>query len=249
MSATSARAELASFIVKMLEIGAAIDSNPPVIRSQRGAAVVVWSSAPSHAIRPRSTPFASIADYRRLLEDRQYNLVLSDGSLLQVLLVFRHDTLAKHSFCYYPCPVQFLAEPFEPPNVGELVDLQLFHALETSEWLPSELLDLQGNPDWASQEIHHEDFALRMRAPLRFDFDPEAATPSHPMSHLHLGEAECRIPVSAPLSIGAFLRFVFHHFYPSLWQSAAFLQTWPTRAPDRCISHEHELDIFLDWRS
>jgi hypothetical protein len=249
MSAASARTELTSFIVRMLEIGAAVDSNPPVVRSQRGTTIVVWSSAPKYATQPRTTPFGSFADYRRLLEDRQYNLVLSDGSLIQAFLAFRHDSLVKHSICYYPCPVQLPIIPFDPSDLPELVDSRLFGALETCEWLPSTLHDVQQADQFEDQDDRGEGYALRMRAPLRFDFDPEAATPFHPTSHLHLGDSESRIPVSAPLSMGAFIRFIFHIFYPSLWASERFLQEWPVPASQRCITREQELGIYMDWRS
>lgn len=52
-------------------------------------------------------------------------------------------------------------------------------------------------------------------APLRFDFDREAAVDiDHPMSHLTLGQySNCRIPVASPLSPFIFIQFILKSFY------------------------------------
>jgi Uncharacterized conserved protein (DUF2290) len=43
---------------------------------------------------------------------------------------------------------------------------------------------------------------LRLRSPIRFDYDPEKQTLSEPSSHVHLSDAGTRIPVHAGLSLG-----------------------------------------------
>lgn len=224
MTAQDARSEIARLITALLQIGLAVASNPPVIYQVGTIRRVLWSSAPRIAIGVPPTPFGTVADYRRLLDQGQYNLVLFDGALLMAIIEFRRDELIKQSLTYYPCPVDLPPQgDLFPQSIGELVDDALFGSLETMEWLAT----LGGNP--TALGAAPRGYSLRMRAPLRFDFDLEAEAPLHPASHLHLGDAECRIPVYAPISFANFLRFVFRNYYTETWLESPFLQTLPVR--------------------
>jgi len=81
---------------------------------------------------------------------------------------------------------------------------------------------------------------LRLRTPLRFEYDPNNASDGHPICHAHFLWSHCRCSVVAPLSLGHFVKFIFHHFYPELWQKHAFLREWPTDLGNRTISGGQE---------
>jgi hypothetical protein len=241
MSAQGARKEIASIVTSLLETNLAIDMNPPILRPSGGIISITWpSTIPVPAI-----PFGTVADYRWLLENRQYNLLLFDGSLLQAALIFRRSELIKQSLCYYPCPVS-LPPQDDPigPSIPELVDDVLFGAIDSLEWLAP-----LRSPELSSAEGISRGYLLRMRAPLRFDYDPVAQGPLHPAAHLHLGEEDCRIPVYAPISFGNFVRFVFRSYYNDCWSSHVFLRALPARSPARCILREDESELFLECRT
>lgn len=132
--------------------------------------------------------------YEELYEDQltsqSYNALLPDGALLQLSYRLEADMVVRHRLCYLPSPYHAPYE--EDPDV----------------YIGSELF----------AEIVGEQYAI---VPLRFDFDrrPEAAVEgTHPVSHLTLGQYKnCRVPVSGPVSPGAFLDFVLSHFYSSAW--------------------------------
>lgn len=240
MSAQDARREIAHIISSMLATGLAVDSNPPVPRRTANVTHVVWSSA----IPMPAVPFGTVADYRWLLENRQYNLLLLDGSLLQATLMFHRDDLIRQSLCYYPCPVSF--PPQHDPidsSMTELVDKVLLDAIESLEWL-APLRSPELNP---AEGSFHE-YSLRMRAPLRFDYDPAAQGTLHSAAHLHLGDQNCRIPVYAPMSFGNFVRFVFRSYYRDEWNRHDFLRALPARSLVRCISREDEIELFFECR-
>jgi hypothetical protein len=251
MNPSQIRREISDFVASLLENGLAVDTNSTVLRRQGRWAYVVWSSAPKDSLRFPVPPglFATAAEYRMLLEARQYNCLLSDGAYFQMSYEFRHNDLKKHRLCYYPCPVRLsLADLPFTYSVGDLVDDQMIHVLEALEWLgytgDSSLTDDHEEPEQDSEELPK----LQLRSPIRFDFDPDAQTPGHPASHVHVSNGGCRIPVYAPLSLGHFVRFIFRHFYPAAWQEHEFLRSWPLGTQGRTIIEPEEAELFFECR-
>jgi hypothetical protein len=54
---------------------------------------------------------------------------------------------------------------------------------------------------------------IRPFASLRFDYNADFSSDTHPISHFSMLSADCRIPVRAPLGLHKFLYFIFHNFY------------------------------------
>ncbi len=79
---------------------------------------------------------------------------------------------------------------------------------------------------------------VRLRSPIRFDFDKRAASLGHPATHLTLLTPHCRWPVSAPLSVGHFVRFLFKHFYSEYWLAHQTLRTFPQNNHQITITDE-----------
>lgn len=81
------------------------------------------------------------------------------------------------------------------------------------------LEDFQNYPELYIEDDLYADILDKERilAPIRFDFDLNAAKPiEHPRAHLTLGQYKhCRIPVSAPLSPYQFVIFIIRNFYSS----------------------------------
>ena len=89
---------------------------------------------------------------------------------------------------------------------------------------------------------------LRLRSPIRFDYDPAAASLEHPASHITLNHQDCRIPVCAPLTLGQFVEFIFRRFYSRLWAKHDFLADADPQPWRREIVGEHEQSLHLNWR-
>ena len=152
------------------------------------------------------TEFATVQEYISLIRDRQYTYVFFDGSLMQVVYYFRNRRIVQHNLGFYSPPV-----PILPDALREYLDYGLT--------LQDLVIDRVESDDFASN--------LRLKSPIRFDFDAHNNTVDHPASHLHLSQSDCRIAVSAPLSIGHFVRFVFRYFYPEHWKQCQFIRRWP----------------------
>jgi hypothetical protein len=123
-----------------------------------------------------------------------YIALLNDGAFLQVSVDVVGDDVVGHRYCYYPCPV-ILPPGFDMLDFDSL-DLYLMDELD------EHIRALEQRRVHASEQ-------LRMRSPIRFDFAPDAATATEPACHLHVLNADTRIPVHAPLSLGDFVQFVF----------------------------------------
>ena len=126
--------------------------------------------------------------YEVFARDRVFNAKLLDGALIQMMYRFADNELEQHRLAFFPAPH---LEQFERDPDAYRED-QLYAAIVGRSVLP---------------------------LPVRFDFDARDDRHReimHPKSHLTLGEyAECRIPVSAPLTPHRFIDFILRNFYRS----------------------------------
>ncbi|WP_435248158.1 DUF2290 domain-containing protein [Vibrio sp. nBUS_14] len=173
--------------------------NHTVFRKSGGLKEISWGN---DGYILKDEEFSSISEYCSLVENRQYSMLLSDGSLFQISYTLDRSTIVKHRLCWYPCPV--------------LVDSS----------------DLDGNDitDIILEKMTKGDIeSFRSRSPLRFDYAPNQATEEHPTVHMHLSEETCRIPVKSPLCLREFVTFIVMNFYDVLVQDASLyrdLRTW-----------------------
>jgi hypothetical protein len=86
---------------------------------------------------------------------------------------------------------------------------------------------------------------IRLRSPLRFDYDKDAFSESHPASHMTLLWEHCRWPVVTPLSLGHFVRFIFKHFYPNLWELHDFINRWPQKSYNSSITKHEQMMLHI----
>lgn len=230
--------DTSALVSSLLEAKLAVDSNPVSLQRRGNFQHITWPSAlGAPPVEPDD--FATVAEYRTLVRSRYYTCMLVDGSLLQIGYAFKRNDLVKHRLCFYPAPVAIDPSEFEPEiDLGDLVDLYLEEELTAFRQLTA-VPPLPGSSAATR---------LRMRSPIRFDYDLEAQDEDHPATHLHISHENCRWPVSAPLSVGHFARFVFRHFFPEYWISHAFLRDSVLRPCDRSITPTEELELFIDSR-
>ena len=175
---------------------------PHVSNKGKGINILAWNNY----IRSSKTEFATVDEYMTFLTNNQYTLILFDGSLIRIVYYFKRQHIIRHQLGYYPPPV---------PIQQDELSLYLSHGLTVS--------------DLINDKVNSNKFSvyLRLRSPIRFDFDSDNDSEVHPASHLHLSQSDCRIAVYAPVSIGLFLCFIFKHFYQEIWEKHEFFKQWP----------------------
>lgn len=227
--------ELLSFL---LEEGLAIDSNSAIIRESGNDLILTWANAPDRLFDALVGKFASITEYRNLIENRHYHCMLFDGSIIQFGYLFTNNILSKHRNCYYPCPLIITSSDIEAIQSGHdfvtLFDLLLTQEIDTLR------------AGISKSEFSNEQNLLRFSTPFRFDYDPSSQTDTHPASHLHVLNEECRWPVFGPISVGHFVRFVFRHFYPKVWSQYDVLRNWGLQFHTRSITDQERGELFIE---
>lgn len=149
--------------------------------------------------------FSSIAEYISLLENDQYSMLLSDGSLFQFSFNLKRNKIVKHRLCWYPAPVEISVIENGPDSISEAI------------------LDNMKNGEFEK---------LLSRGPIRFDYDEEASEELHPETHMHICVESCRIPVRTPLCINKFIKFIVENFYPQISNDSRLVtenKTWKSR--------------------
>jgi hypothetical protein len=210
----------------------------PAVAFPRGATVrLSWPMARHARGIFADALYASLAEYRMFVLGNPLHLSLNEGSLVQISYDFKDGEMLRHRFCYYPCPLAI-------PEKEYMTDLEAWdYALEQELYGQIEVL--------ASEDVKLENIPmvkpglLRLRSPIRFDYDPEKQSDAEPASHVHLGDVRARIPVHAAISLGQFMRFVISNFYPSY---STVLDSISSAQYDRCISMTEESQLHFDCR-
>jgi hypothetical protein len=166
---------------------------------------------------------SSLESYFSWLEARAYSFLLVDCGVVQFTYDFdKSNGLVGHRLAYIPCPFDA-----DPDLLREFAVAEVLRDLVQS--------NLSTN--------------LRLRASIRFDYDPNAAREDHPETHLTLNADCCRIPVCAPLSVKAFVNFIFRSFYPQIYAEHEFFHDF---APDRhqriTLTTPQSEALHVSWR-
>ncbi len=219
MTSSSCATDIRNLIDALSSAGIVLDSNPVGVTGAGARLRVSWvGTTGALALWQNDSP--SLAEYTTWLRNRQFSVVLRDGALLQVSFDFQREDLVGHRLVYIPCPFDF------DPEL--LLEIPLLDLLE--DFGPPSIGD------------------IRLRSPVRFDFDPAAAAPGHAASHLTVVAGSCRVASAGPLSLGHFVRFVFRQFYPELWNTHPFLRQWAQASSNRTLLPDEESELHINWR-
>ncbi|MGY4895051.1 DUF2290 domain-containing protein [Micromonospora aurantiaca (nom. illeg.)] len=199
-----------------------------------GAEIAVFSNVVSiagnrvswHALNP-TIPFLvnrgdpSLDDYKHWVGAGAYSALLFDASLLQITYDIEGGDIVGHRLAYVPCPYRLDPMMVKTDPILDIIDLHV-------------------DADPTSMVLHSW---------VRFDFDPGAAGPSHPASHMTINGMDCRIACAAPLHVGRFVDFIFRHFYPEIWNSHLSYFTNGARREigERTITEEDRSSPHLHW--
>ena len=171
--------------------GLVLDSrNHHAYQRANGVVEVTWGN---DGFVLKDNVFASLEEYCSLIESKQYSILLTDGSMLQLSYKFNRRVIIGHRLCWYPAPIEL-----------------------------NEDIDIYSIIDYVLERMATGDTQFfRARSPIRFDYAPEQAKEEHPVTHLHIGHEDCRIPVKSSLSIKSFMTFIVENFYPEIKENQA----------------------------
>jgi hypothetical protein len=162
----------------------------------------------------------TVEQYCHWLDNGTFSAILFDASILQVSYDIRAGEIIGHRLAYIPCPF--------------MVDDALLR---------------EGEPVADVVALYDSLSDIRLRSPIRFDFDRAAAAPRHPASHLTLNSSDCRIACVAPIHVHRFVDFVFRNFYPTFWGAhiGFFGPAAWRHAGEKVISDDDLRTVHLMW--
>ena len=210
--------ELHNFLSLLLRSEVAISTTNIVqLQASGGFQRITWSNNSAVPGELFRSDSSTVSEYRDWINWQGYSAVLLDGSFIQVSYDFQYSELVGHRLLYFPCPFDLEIEFLDDLSLPELVSLYLEQGIDQ----------------------------IRLRTPVRFDYDPNAISETHPASHMTFQWSHSRIPVMSPLSPGHFIQFVFQNFYPFLWSTHSFLKEWPRVELEPTISREERSALHL----
>ncbi len=146
---------------------------------------LVWENFKNIAFTLKNESYERI--YKTCVEEKDYNIMLLDGGLLQLKYQFRKNKIVAHILSFYPNP-DF--EKFQD-NPEEFEELYFGNELFT------DILDKKA-----------------IIFPIRFDFSNVHTDVIHPKVHCTFGNyKDCRIPITKPISPKRFVSFILRNFY------------------------------------
>lgn len=196
----------------LLRASLIVDANKSIVVHQGHSQLVTWT-AQAQISRYFGEP-ATLRQYVDILRRRDYTMLLTDGSALQLSYTYAHGVLQKHRLCYYPNPLSRATLEYPDFAIEDLVEALSAEELGTY---------------------------IVLESPIRFEYDLSAASDEHPAAHVHLTRDCCRLPMSRPLSVGHFIHFIMRNFYPDDFAAHEFLQSLPVPliGPDELHRSHH----------
>ncbi len=162
--------------------------------------------------------FQNTGHYRSIINNRDFNLLLRDGSVIQIFYKTFEGQIAQHRLAFFPAPYEFLEEDLTELSFSDIIEALNENDLKTR---------------------------LRLVSPIRFDYDKNKRDAFHPHSHLTLSRSTCRIPVYGPVSCAHFVRFIIFHFFQEFWHVPSVAELEP-KIWKRTLDHPVSDELFLD---
>jgi hypothetical protein len=161
----------------------------------KGVTEVTWGN---DGFILKDQEFSTISEYCALIENKQYSILLNDGSFFQISYSLKRNKIIKHRLCWYPSPIRISTEDLQNSNISDLI-LDKMDSLDLNEF--------------------------KNRSPIRFDYAPDQKSEEHAEVHLHINEESCRIPVKSPLCLRKFICFIINNFYEDIKKLESLYKT------------------------
>ena len=197
--------------------------NPAVTRNVANNKIEIdFAGNVNASIFLRNLPYNKI--YTELLKERQYNVLLLDGALLQLQYTVENQAIIKHRLAFFPSP--FLNEFQNDPDLYE-----------------EELLFV----DITQRNVVVTPVRLDYDSTISFDGDDDRFF--HPESHMSIGQYKnCRIPATSAISPSRFFEFILCSFYNSAFREIRSKLPAHSILHPKVIVAEHEQAIHMGVR-
>jgi hypothetical protein len=170
--------QINSITSKLIEVGLSVEQNFPSIKNNS----VYISGNKDLSIALKNISYQEI--YSELDKEKNYNIKMIDGALIQFMYTFDGDELKKYRLAFFPSPT---LKEFQ--NNSEIYEIDEIYADIINKNIVTTPIRFDYDPN---NHISVE----------------------HPKSHLTIGQYKnCRIPMIIPITPNIFMDFILRNFY------------------------------------
>ncbi|MBE7682209.1 DUF2290 domain-containing protein [Paenibacillus sp. P13VS] len=172
---------------ELISHGLSVDQRFPSNRELNSNTLIDWGKHVELSIVFKDIDYRIL--YDELERERNYNIKLVDGALLQMMYTVSNNRIVKHRLAFFPCP--YLEKFQNDPDIYSRYDLY-------ADCLAKNIVPIPIRFDF-DEEVHDEIHAK-----------------SHASFGQY---KNCRIPVWGPLSPTDFVEFILKNFYATAYHN------------------------------
>ncbi|HAA28585.1 MAG TPA: DUF2290 domain-containing protein [Cyanobacteria bacterium UBA8553] len=175
--------EIDNITQKLISVGLSVKQKfPSCNRIGRNSYEIAYAGMQDLSIVLKNVEYEEV--YRELDKNDNYNIKMIDGSLIQLLYIYKESQLFSHRLAFFPSPFFY-----DFQNEPELYETDEIYADIIAKNILPVPIRFDYDPD------NHKEL-------------------DHPKCHLTLGQFKnCRIPVSSPITPNIFVSFILRSFY------------------------------------
>ncbi len=175
--------DINNMTTQLIRVGLSVQQNFPICKSLPNQIdEVTYANMQDLSIVLKNRKYEEI--YDELDSNKNFNIKMIDGALLQLLYTYQKKKLISHRLAFFPSP--YLESFQNEPEIYE--DDEIY-----ADILEKNIMVVPIRFDYDPDNFQEID---------------------HPKSHLTLGQFKnCRIPVSAPITPSVFVSFILRNFY------------------------------------
>ncbi|MDJ0845445.1 DUF2290 domain-containing protein [Crocosphaera sp.] len=175
--------DINNMTTQLIRVGLSVQQNFPICTSFPDKVYeVTYANRQDLSIVLKNRKYEEI--YDELDSNKNFNIKMIDGALLQLLYTYQKKKLISHRLAFFPSP--YLESFQNEPEIYE--DDEIY-----ADILEKNIMVVPIRFDYDPDNFQEID---------------------HPKSHLTLGQFKnCRIPVSAPITPSVFVSFILRNFY------------------------------------
>lgn len=187
---------------KLISVGLSAQQNQPTMK---GSSEIAYAGMKNLSIALKNVEYIEI--YKELDKNRNYNIKMIDGALLQFLYTYDKSKLISHRLAFFPSP--FLYDFQSEPELYESDEIY-------ADIIARNILPVPIRFDYDPANYRELD---------------------HPKCHLTLGQFKnCRIPINSPITPNIFISFILRSFYNTALRKFTNELDFPSDLFDKTIT-------------
>lgn len=175
--------EVNNITQKLIKVGLSDNQNFPTHECiGKNKYQIAYSGMQNLSITLKNVEYIQV--YQVLDKEKNYNIKMADGALIQMMYIYENSKLSSHRLAFFPSP--FLHEFQNQPEIYEIDEVY-------ADIIAKNILPVPIRFDYDPE--NHQEL-------------------DHPKCHLTLGQFKnCRIPVCSPIMPNVFISFILRSFY------------------------------------